>query len=359
MPSKKIIGIGNAIVDLVCKADEEFLDLHNLAKNSMSLIDDETAEIMSILKPRKITSGGSVGNSIATLAMLGIESAFIGKVCDDVFGKKYIEEIEKTSAKFLTKNFSKNPSAKSFVLVTDDASRTMCTYLGCASEITEDDLEDEMFQDAVILFLEGYLWDSEVTILALKKAIKLAKQNNVKVAFSLSDSFCVLRHKKDFIKLIKNDIDILFANKNEVLELTSEINFSAKKFQELFKSNTNLIAAITMSENGCVIFDKGKYLEIATENVANLVDTTGAGDAFAAGFLYGLVNKLDSEKSAKIGNALAGKVIQKIGARFEKEELEFFAALFTSLTTAATPEPDATKTATTSTNTPEKNDAVE
>ena len=320
--TKKIIGIGNAIVDVLCKIDEPFLEKNLLIKGSMSLIDDETAEKFSKLKSEKITSGGSVGNSIATLGQLGIPCNFIGKVGNDDFGKKFISEIQKTNTHFVSDLDYDKPSAKSFILITQDAQRTMCTFLGCASKITENDVNERVFEDASILYLEGYLWDAPQTILALKKAIKIAKENNLKIAFSLSDPFCVARHKEDFLSLIENDLDILFANENEILELTSSSKFSTTSLSDFFSKNKKLTAAVTRGEKGCVVFENQKYLELKAEKIEKLIDTTGAGDAFAAGFLYGLINNYDINKSGYFANLLASKIIQKFGARFEESEIK-------------------------------------
>ncbi len=312
--TKKILGIGNAIVDILCKVDDSFLEKHNLIKNSMSLIDEDIAAKLSELNAEKVTSGGSAGNSIAALAQLGCKASFIGKVGNDDFGKKFISEIEKTGTQFISDKNHHKPSAKSFILVTPDASRTMCTFLGCASEITEDDIDEKAFKDMSILYLEGYLWDAPATISALKKAIFYAKKNGVKVAFSLSDSFCVSRHKKDFLQLIQNDLDILFANEAEALEI-------APNLPELFSKNKKLIAIVTKNDQGCEVFFEGKSFLSGAEKIEKLVDTTGAGDAFAAGFLHGLVNDFDLEKSAHLGNLIASKIIQKFGARFDEKEL--------------------------------------
>ncbi len=317
---KRIIGIGNAIVDILCKVDDQFLIKNGLTKNSMSLIDEENAKKFGANNAEKITSGGSAGNTIAALAQLNVATTFIGKVGDDSFGKKFISEIEKTGAKFISHSNDEDLSAQSFILVTPDAHRTMCTYLGCASKISEKDLDEKEFQNAAILYLEGYLWDSAETIKTLKKAIALAKQNNVKVAFSLSDSFCVARHKKDFYELIENDLDILFANESEALEL-------APDYAEIFSKQKKLITIVTKSEKGCEVFAEGKSINVPTQKVENLVDTTGAGDCFAAGFLYGLVNNHDLQKSAELGNILASKIIQKLGARFEDEEIKSLKSL--------------------------------
>jgi sugar/nucleoside kinase (ribokinase family) len=288
----------------------------------MSLIDEKIAQELSNLKSETITSGGSAGNTIATLAELGINSTFIGKVANDEFGQKFISEISKTGVKFLNKNFSNRISAKSFVLITPDAQRTMCTFLGCASEITQDDIDDEFFVNTSILYLEGYLWDAPNTILALKKAIKLAKEHSVKIAFSLSDSFCVSRHKDDFLSLIQNDLDILFANEHEVLELTSQKEFSLKNLAEFFKVKKDLIAIVTRSEKGCAVFKNDTFFESSAKKIEKLIDTTGAGDAFAAGFFCGLVNNSELKDSAEFGNILAAKIIQKLGARFTENEIK-------------------------------------
>ncbi len=322
--TKKIIGIGNAIVDVVCEIDDAFLQENLLIKGSMSLIDEGTADKLSRIKAVKITSGGSVANSIAAIANLGGETAFIGKVSLDNFGRKFIDEVKKIGVEFLSKKFAVETSAKSFILVSKDAQRTMCTFLGCASQIREEDILEDDIKSAKILYLEGYLWDQKDTISALKKAISLAKKHDVKIAFTLSDSFCVARHKADFIDLITNDLDILFANEAEMQELLAVKNIEENNFTQLqnfFANNKNLIAAVTRSEKGCVVFSQNNHYEIAGEKVTNLIDTTGAGDCFAAGFLFGLVENYELEKSAWLGNSLASKIIQKFGARFEKGEI--------------------------------------
>lgn len=313
--NKKIIGIGNAIVDVLCKIDDNFLEENSLFKNSMSLISDAEEGKFSQLKSEKITSGGSAGNTIAALAQLGTKTTFIGKVGEDEFGKKFISEISKSGVEFSSHGNHKNSSAKSFILVTPDAHRTMCTYLGCASQITKNDIKEEVFEGASILYLEGYLWDAPETILALKKAIFYAKKHHVKVAFSLSDSFCVSRHKEEFLDLIQNDLNILFANESEALEL-------APNYKEIFHYNPDLISLITKSEKGCEVITNKKTFVKPAAKIEKLIDTTGAGDAFAAGFLYGFANGYDLEKSAELGNFLASKIIQKFGARFEEDEIK-------------------------------------
>lgn len=320
--TKKILGIGNAIVDVLCKVDDQFLTENNLIKGSMSLIDEVTAEKLSKLKAEKITSGGSAGNTIAALAQLGSKTAFIGKVGSDEFGANFISEIEKTGTEFISESNHAKPSAKSFILITPDAQRTMCTFLGCASEISENDIIEKSFENASILYLEGYLWDAPKTISALRKAISCAKKNGAKVAFSLSDAFCVSRHKKDFLNLVLSELDILFANEAEVLELTTQSNFSPENLQKFFSQNKNLTAVVTRSEKGCAVFENDNFFELGAEKIEKLTDTTGAGDAFAAGFLSGILSDNNLKKSAQLGNILASKIIQKFGARFEKEELK-------------------------------------
>lgn len=319
----KIVGIGNAIVDVVCKIDEKFLEENLLIKGSMSLIDDAMAQKLSNISAEKISSGGSVANSMAAIAQLKNSAAFIGKVALDDFGRKFILEIEKTGINFVAKKFANNVSAKSFILVTPDAQRTMCTFLGCASEIAAEDINEEVFLNASILYLEGYLWDREDTILALKKAIALAKKNNVKIAFTLSDLFCVARHKADFIDLIANDLDILFANENEIKELLDLENIeNLQKIKDFFATNKKLITCITKAEKGCIILSQQNHIEVAAEKITKLVDTTGAGDCFAAGFLFGVNNGFTLEKSGHLGNLLASKIIQKFGARFDDSEIK-------------------------------------
>lgn len=325
MTNKKIIGIGNAIVDVVCKVSDEFLAKNLLIKGSMSLIDENMAQKLSQLPAEKISSGGSVANSMSAIAQLSSRASFIGKVAFDDFGKKFIAEMQKSGIDYATKQFAESVSATSFILVTPDAQRTMCTFLGCASEIFAEDINESTFEDSSILYLEGYLWDQPETILALRKSIALAKKNNVKIAFTLSDLFCVARHKADFNDLIINDLDILFANENEIQELLSIENIEENNFKAIknfFSSNKQLLAVVTRSEKGCVIFSGPDHIEIEAEKVNQLVDTTGAGDCFAAGFLFGVNNNFALKKSGVLGNLLASKIIQKFGARFDSGEIE-------------------------------------
>ena len=319
----KIIGIGNAIVDFLAKSEDDFLKKLNVDKGSMSLIDENFVDNLSNLSIEKYSSGGSVGNAISTLAQLGNEVEFIGVVGDDATGKKFIDEIQKSGAIFNGRILQNNKTASSFILVTQDAQRSMLTYLGCASKIDESHFNENNFKNAKILYIEGYLWDSSQTILALKKSIDLAKKNNVKIAFSLSDSFCVERHHQDFINLIKNDVDILFSNEAEALKIAQLNHFDQEKIHDFFiKTNPKITVALTRSEKGCVIINQDKILEIPTKKIEKILDTTGAGDNFASGFLYYFVRGFDLEKCGEYGNFLAGKIIQKFGARFDSSEIE-------------------------------------
>ena len=319
----KIIGVGNAIVDFLAKAEDNFLTKFEVEKGSMQLIDEDFVENLSHLSIEKFSSGGSVGNTIATLAQLGNDVDFIGVVGDDETGKKFIDDIKKSGANFNGKILSNQKTASSFILVTQDAQRTMLTHLGCASRIEESHFHENDFKNAKILYIEGYLWDAPQTILALKKSIDLAKKNNVKIAFSLSDSFCVERHHQGFLDLIKNDVDILFSNEAEALKLTQLESFNQDKIQQFFtKLNPNIIVALTRSEKGCIIIKKDKILEISTKKIEKIVDTTGAGDNFASGFLYYFVRNFDLNKCGEYGNLLAGKIIQKFGARFDSSEIK-------------------------------------
>lgn len=323
--TKKIIAIGNAIVDIISKVDDSDLSKNGFVKGSMALINQDQANELSKLEISKIDAGGSAANTIAALAQLGCKTEFVGKVGNDEFGKKFGESLQKIGVNFLCENYSPNQSAQSFILITPDSQRTMCTSLGCASEIDAKDIENLTLNNSSILYIEGYLWDRAETITLLRQAIKKAKENGAKIAFSLSDSFCVSRHKNDFIELVKNDLDILFANESEIVELVSADGFAkgfeAEKISKFLAQNSKLIAAITRSEKGCCVFSNGNFDEIPTAKVANFVDATGAGDAFAAGFIFAINQNLSLRQAADFGNKLAGKIIQKIGARFTQEEI--------------------------------------
>ena len=323
--SKKynVIGIGNAIVDTVCLVEDKFLTEHNLVKGGMFLIDEENAVKLSRLKHKTISSGGSVANTIATLAMLDCRTALIGKVGKDKFGDIFFDDLEKINCEFVCKHKEKSgTTAKSFVLITPDGERTMCTYLGLASKIANE-IDEDLIKDAEVLYLEGYLWDEPETIAALRQAIEIAKDNDIKVAFSLSDAFCVERHRAEFLD-IADHLDILFANEVEMSVLIGQ-DFAANDYQKVKETishhNPHLVVAMTMGEKGAMIFRGEKSHLIPTAKVEKLVDATGAGDSFAAGFLYGIDNGLSLQESAAFGNVLAGGVIIQIGARLNQEKL--------------------------------------
>lgn len=317
-----IIGFGNAITDISCEVNDNFLIENKFIKGSMTLIDNDIDQQLSQLNYIKIDCGGSVANSISALSQFGVGSSFIGKVANDEFGTKFIEKIESQNICFLNKNYANNKSAKSFIMVSQDGQRTMATYLGCASDIDENDIKKEYFINNKILYLEGYLWDKDSTIAAIKKSIKLAKNYNVKVAFSLSDSFCVLRHKNEFLDIIKNDIDILFANESEIKELLNVNNIYDKNFySDIFNKNPNIILAITKSENGCEVITGDREISCPANGVDRVIDTTGAGDCFAAGFLFGIINNLDLKKTCQFANFVASRIIRKFGARFDDVDL--------------------------------------
>jgi fructokinase len=320
--TNKIIGIGNAIVDFLAKTEDKFLENLNFEKGSMYLVSENFLKDLNKLSIEKFSSGGSVGNTIATLAQLGNEVDFIGVVGDDDTGKKFIDDIKKTGAIFNGKILPNQKTASSFILVTPDAQRTMLTHLGCASNFKKTHFDENSFKNAKILYIEGYLWDASQTILALKKSIDLAKKNNIQIAFSLSDSFCVERNHPDFLKLL-NKIDILFANEDEIMQLLELEDFNQEKIHQFFnKINPDIIVAITRSEKGCAIIKKDKIFVIPAIKVEKIVDTTGAGDIFASGFLYYFVQNFDLQKCGEYGNFLAGKIIQKFGARFDSGEIE-------------------------------------
>jgi sugar/nucleoside kinase (ribokinase family) len=341
--TKKIIGIGHAIIDVICKVEDDFLIENNLVKSSMTLIDYNQFQKLSKLKIEKITSGGSVGNTIATLGMLGVESYFIGSVGDDEFGKKFIEQLQQANCKFIGEIISNQNSGISFILVSPDGERTMCTFIGCASMINQKLLTNQIFDNCQYLYIEGYLWDGNHTSNSIKKAIEIAKESNTKIAFSLSDSFCVSRHRDDFLELITNDISLLFANENEVIDLANHQQYSFEQtnnfFKNLPKKQQDFTAVITRSEKGCNVIkliDQNKInlnLEVNAKEVKKIVDTTGAGDNFASGWFFGefknpIYKSLDQniiknylDQSANFANLLASNIIQKYGARFEAEEL--------------------------------------
>jgi len=307
----KILGIGNAIVDVICKVDDNFIIKNNLTKGTMKLFfeEDEFIKLLKTLKIEKTISGGSVANSIVGISQLGTKVGFIGKVSDDEFGKKYEDGLKKENVEyFYTKKKEVLPTGTCLILVTPDSERTMCTFLGTAGKINENDVDLDAIRKSEIIFLEGYLWDEGKPKKAFDKAINNA---NI-VAMSLSDQFCVDRHKLDFLNLVKNKLDITFANEQEITSL-----IEAKNFDEVinFAKQLNNLIVITRGEKGAVAINGQEIFETAAQKNLKIVDLTGAGDLFAAGFLHGHINKLSINECLEIGTKMSSKVIQQIGAR--------------------------------------------
>jgi len=307
----KILGIGNAIVDVICKVDDEFIIKNNLTKSAMKLFfnEHEFKELLADLKIEKTVSGGSIANSIVGLAQLGNAVSFIGKISDDEFGNKYEEGLKSENVKYLySKKQEKLPTGTCLILVTPDSERTMCTFLGTAGKINENDIGPDEIKKSEIVFLEGYLWDEGEPKKAFDKAIKYAN----KVAMSLSDQFCVDRHKSHFLDLVKNKLDITFANEQEI---TSLIN--AKNFDEVinFSKQSNKLIVITRGDKGAIAIQSQKVVEIGIKENLKIVDLTGAGDLFAAGFLHNYINKSPLIDCLRKGTEMSARVIQQIGAR--------------------------------------------
>jgi len=307
----KILGIGNAIVDVICKVDDNFINQNNLTKSTMKLFFDENEfkKLLTNLKIEKTVSGGSVANSIVGISQLGDKAGFIGKISDDEFGSKYEEGLKKENVKyFYAKKKEQLPTGTCLILVTPDSERTMCTFLGIAGKINEKDVNSDAIKKSEIIFLEGYLWDEGEPKKAFDKAINSAN----KVAMSLSDQFCVERHKPHFLELVKNKLDITFANEQEITSL-----IEAKDFNEVinFSKQLNKLVIITRGEKGAVAIQGEEIRECGILKNLKVLDLTGAGDLFAAGFLHGYVNKLSIEKSLEKGTEMSSKVIQQIGAR--------------------------------------------
>ena len=307
----KILGIGNAIVDVICKVDDSFISKHNLTKSTMKLFFDENEfkKLLTNLKIEKTVSGGSIANSIVGISQLGNEVGFIGKVSDDNFGNKYEEGLKKENVKyFYSKKKEELPTGTCLILVTPDSERTMCTFLGTAGKINENDVSSDAIKKSEIIFLEGYLWDEGEPKKAFDKAINSAN----KVAMSLSDQFCVDRHKPHFLNLVKNEIDITFANEQEISSL-----IEAKNFAEVinFSKQLNKLIIITRGEKGAIAVNGEEILESNTHKNLKIVDLTGAGDLFAAGFLHGYINKLSIKNCLEKGTEMSSRIIQQIGAR--------------------------------------------
>jgi len=307
----KILGIGNAIVDVICKVNDSFIEQNNLTKSTMKLFFDENEfkNLLTNLKIEKTVSGGSVANSIVGLSQLGDKVGFIGKVSDDEFGSKYEEGLKKEKVEyFYSKKKEELPTGTCLILVTPDSERTMCTFLGTAGKINENDVSSDAIKKSEIIFLEGYLWDEGEP----KKAFDKAINNANKVAMSLSDLFCVDRHKPHFLNLVKNKLDITFANEQEITSL-----IEAKNFDEVikFSKQLNKLIIVTRGEKGAVAVNGDEVVECDIEKNLKIIDLTGAGDLFAAGFLHGYINKLSIKECLEKGTKMSSKVIQQIGAR--------------------------------------------
>jgi len=308
----KIIGIGNAIVDVICKVEDEFLKKNNLVKSNMKLIDEsEFKKLLGNLKIEETVSGGSVANSIVGLSQLNNKVGFIGKVSDDNLGQKYEQGLKKENVEYFYKKRKEIlPTGTCLILITPDSERTMCTFLGTAGKINKKDIDVGTIKNSEITFLEGYLWDEGEPKEAFNEAIKYSNTT----AMSLSDKFCVDRHKKSFLELVQNKLDITFANEQEILEL-----IGAKSFDEVisFGKKINKTLVITRSDKGSVAINQGEVVECESQKNLKIVDLTGAGDLFAAGFLHGYINKKSSMESLEKGTEMASKIIQQIGARLD------------------------------------------
>ena len=306
----KVLGIGNAIVDVLCKVNDEFLIQNSLTKSTMKLIDESKFKnLLSGLSIEDTISGGSVANSIVGLSQLGNKVGFIGKVNDDELGQKYEVGLKKEKVSFLyKKKYEPTPTGTCLILITPDSERTMCTFLGTAGKVSDKDVDADQIRTAEITFLEGYLWDEGEP----KKAFDKAIINSNKVAMSLSDLFCVERHKAQFLELVRHKLDIIFANEQEILSL-----IDSKSFDEAvaFAKSLNKNVIITRGEKGALSVNKGEIVECAAEKNLHVTDLTGAGDLFAAGYLHGIINNLSIQESLKKGTEISTKVIQKIGAR--------------------------------------------
>ncbi len=308
----KILGIGNAIVDVICKVEDSYLINNKLTKSTMKLVDEpEFKKLLSTLKIEETVSGGSVANSIVGLSKLKNEVGFIGKINDDNLGSKYEEGLKKENVKyFYSKKKEKLPTGTCLILITPDSERTMCTFLGTSGKINENDVNINSIKNSEIVFLEGYLWDEGDP----KKAFEKAMEYSNKVAMSLSDLFCVERHKPHFLNLVKNRLDIIFANEQEIMSLIDTKNFD----QVIeFSKQIGKIIVITRGEKGSILINKNEITESKSKKNLKIVDLTGAGDLFAAGFLHGFINKLSIKDSLEKGTEMSSKIIQKIGARLD------------------------------------------
>ena len=307
----QILGIGNAIVDVICKVEENFISKNNLTKGNMKLIFDENEfkKLLSNLKIEKTVSGGSVANSIVGLSQQGNKVGFIGKISDDELGKKYEIGLKEEKVDYLySKKKEELPTGTCLILITPDSERTMCTFLGTAGKINEHDIDENALKNSEMIFLEGYLWDEGDPKRAFNKAINKAN----KVAMSLSDKFCVDRHKLNFLDLVKNKLDLTFANEEEIMSL-----INASSFHEVmtFAREINKILVITRGERGAISINGDQIIEVGVKKDLNIIDLTGAGDLFAAGYLHGYINNFSMKKCLENGTEMSSKIIQQFGAR--------------------------------------------
>ena len=306
----KVLGIGNAIVDVICRVDDNFLIKNGLTKSTMKLIDENEFKKLSLnLKIEKTIAGGSVANSIVGLAQLKNDVSFIGKINDDKFGLDYEKSLISENVKYFYNKKKENiPTGICLILITPDSERTMCTFLGISGKITPDDLKDDEIKKSEIIFLEGYLWDEGNPKNAFNKALTLKNKSEM----TLSDKFCVERHKDSFLNLVKNDLDITFANEQEILSL-----INGKSFEDAinFAKEQKKLIVITRSDKGSIAINGAEVFECNSKKNLQIVDLTGAGDLFAAGFLHGYINKKSIRESLEKGTEMASKIIQIIGAR--------------------------------------------
>ena len=308
----KILGIGNAIVDVICKVEDQYLINNQLTKSTMKLVDEsEFKKLLSTLKIEETVSGGSVANSIVGLSQLGNDVGFIGKVNDDTLGKKYEEGLVRENVKyFYNKKKEIMPTGTCLILITPDSERTMITFLGIAGKISEKDIDENTIKQSEMIFLEGYLWDEGEPKSAFNKAMLVSNNK----AMSLSDQFCVERHKKDFLDLVKNKLDVIFANEQEIMSLIDAKNF--KDVMEFGKQLGKLLV-ITRGERGSIAINNQEIVECKSNPNLKIVDLTGAGDLFAAGFLHGFVNNVKTKECLEKGTEMSSKIIQKFGARLD------------------------------------------
>jgi sugar/nucleoside kinase (ribokinase family) len=314
--NKKILGIGNAIVDVLAKVDDEFLIKRNFIKGSMKLINKfEFEDLKKNIKIEKIVAGGSVANTMSGIAYLKGSPSFIGKINSDKFGEIYKKSLEDINVKFAYLQKNENLSTGAcIILITPDSERTMCTYLGISSHLSENDINENNIINNELIFLEGYLWDKGISEKMFKHTINVAKKNKLKIAMSLSDIFCVNRHRQDFYNLLKNDLDILIGNENEINELTEKKSL-LDSINQLKKLNKLIV--ITKSENGSLAIKDNEVINCNSVKIDKILDLTGAGDLFAAGFFKEYLEKSDIKKCLMTGSILASRIIQKIGARLE------------------------------------------